>query len=157
MYDSNIKKLSKSFYDNYPKEIYPEIMQKTERSYDVVIFELEILKDCYICVPFRSEMKHKNGYSFKNSERSKTHKSGLDFSKLVIIKKKEYIGNDSVIDKDEFKEFIRKKDFIHKNLEKYICDYIHHVKNEKVLHRKEFDRKYKYSTLKYFHNELNIF
>lgn len=43
---------------------------------------------------------------------------------------------------------------------KEICDYIDnykkHIDGEIVLHPKEFERRYKYSTLKYFHDVLEI-
>ncbi len=42
------------------------------------------------------------------------------------------------------------------NLERYIYDYVEHVNGHVPLHIKQFERKYKYSTLKYFHKELGI-
>lgn len=86
----------------------------------------------------------------------KKHQSGLDFSKLVIVSKDYYIGESSTIDIDEYKEFEKQEDHIHKNLEKYIHDYVEHVNGHVPLHIKQFERKYKYSTLKYFHKELGI-
>ncbi len=35
-------------------------------------------------------------------------------------------------------------------------DYVEHVNGYIPLHIKQFDRKYKYSTLQYFHKELGI-
>jgi hypothetical protein len=49
-------------------------------------------------------MKYNNGYKFKFSNRSKRHQSGLDFSKLVIVSKDNYIGESSTIDIDEYKK-----------------------------------------------------
>lgn len=156
MHDYEIKKLSEQFYEDYPHDQYQEILTKESRSYDVVLFEIDYLEDCYVCVPFRTEMKHNNGYKFKFSDRSKKHQSGLDFSKLVIISKDEYISESSTIDIDEYKEFEKQENHIHKNLEEYIHDYIEHVNGHIPLHIKQFERKYKYSTLKYFHKELGI-
>lgn len=62
-------------------------------------------------------MKHNNGYKFKFSDRSKKHQLGLDFSKLVIVSKDDYIGESSTIDIDEYKEFEKQENHIHKNLE----------------------------------------
>lgn len=154
MYDYEIKKLSEQFYKDYPHDQYQEILTKEGRSYDVVLFEIDYLADCYVCVPFRTEMKHNNGYKFKFSDRSKKHQSGLDFSKLVIVSKDDYIGDSSTI--DEYKELEKQEDYIHNDLEKYIQDYVEHVKGHVPLHIKQFERKYKYSTLKYFHKELGI-
>lgn len=41
-------------------------------------------------------------------------------------------------------------------LSQYIDTYIFHVKGKKILSSNGYERKYKYSTLKYFHNELGI-
>ena len=45
----------------------------------------------YICVPYRTEITHSYAYHFRKSARSRKHHSGLDYSKLVIIDKPEYI------------------------------------------------------------------
>ena len=155
-YKYEIKKLSKQFYKDYPYAQYPEILGKDRRSYDVVLFEIDYLKGCYVCVPFRTEMKHNNGYRFKFSTRSKEHQSGLDFSKLVIVSNKEYIGESSTVDIDEYKELKKQEKHIHENLINYIHSYVEHINGHSPLHRKQFDRKYRYSTLKYFHKELNL-
>lgn len=39
-------------------------LEKKGRSYDVVLFEIDYLANCYVCVPFRTEMKHNNDYKF---------------------------------------------------------------------------------------------
>ena len=42
---------------------------------------------------------------FKGTQRSKRTKSGLDYSKLVLIKDNEYLDNKkAIVDKDEFNE-----------------------------------------------------
>lgn len=59
--------------------------------------------------------------------------SGLDYSKIVIIRNSEYIGStDAIVDKD----FLLGKSM------KY--------------NKKEFERIYEHSTLQYFHYELGI-
>ncbi|MCD7950594.1 MAG: hypothetical protein LUG12_10110 [Erysipelotrichaceae bacterium] len=126
---------------------------KVNRNYNIVLFELDYLNNCYVCVPFRSEMLHSNCYKFKYSKRNA---SGLDFSKFVIINKSIYIGQTSMVDPDEFNEFYAYKDLIHKKLEKYINDYVNHMKGIRILNQQEYDRKYQYSTLKYFHKELDF-
>ena len=158
MYSYEIRKLTNDFYNVYNQNLFPELLNKSERSYDIILFELDLLKDCFVGIPFRTEMKHNNGYHFKFSKRSQHHASGLDFSKLVIIHKNNsnFIGDLSIIDSDEYIEFEKNEDKIHKNIEKYILDYTQHIKQEVLLHPKQFDRKYKYATLKYFHIELGL-
>ena len=44
-----------------------------------------------------------SSFKFKKTQRSKSHRSGLDYTKIVIITKSEYIDTkDALIDKDEF-------------------------------------------------------
>ncbi len=100
-------------------------------------------------------MKHKNAYFFKCSERSKKKSSGLDYSKTIIITNSEYIETkDTIIDQDEYNET---RDSIHRivnGVQRYIDDYIEHVKKNNIIDSKEFHRKYEYTTLKYFHEIL---
>lgn len=151
-----IRTLSNQFYIDYPISQYPEILYKNIRSYDVVVLELDFLKGKYVCVPFRSEMRHNNGYKFKYSKRSKAHQSGLDFSKLIILNTSSYFLHYSNIDQDEFNEFKLYADTIHKRLEKYILNYRNHKLGINILTTNHYNRLYKYSTLKYFHKELEI-
>ena len=39
---------------------------------------------------------------------------------------------------------------------KYVEDYVAHMKGLKVLSSQEFNRRYNFSTLKYFHIDLGI-
>lgn len=89
----------------------------------------------FICVPYRTEISHKYAYHFKNSIRSRMHKSGLDYTKIVIIADAKYIDTqDALIDKDEYNETMV-------NLEK--------IKSEALAF-------YMFSPLKYFHTEMGI-
>lgn len=158
MYVYEIRKLTSDFYNYYDRNAYPELLCKLDRSYDVIVFELEVLNDCFVAVPFRTEMRHKIGYRFRFSERSRLHQSGLDYTKIAIIHKSnsQFIGEPSLIDFDEFIEFKRNEDRIHKNIQKYILNYIKHMKGESILDSRKFNREYQYSTLQYFHSELGI-
>lgn len=62
-----IRKLNKQFYKDYPHNQYSEILIKLDRSYNISLFNIDYLKEYYICVPFRTKMKHNNGYKFKFS------------------------------------------------------------------------------------------
>ena len=113
--------------------------------------------DYFICIPYRSEITHKYAYHFSNTTRSKAHRSGLDYSKIVIITKTEYIDTmDAIIDKDEFNETMVNLDRIKKEALNFVEDYVLHMSGVKELHKREFERRYAYSPLKYFHSELGI-
>ena len=89
--------------------------------------------------------------------RARKHKSGLDYSKIVIITSTDYISSTgAIIDKDEFNETMINLDRIKAEALKYVEDYTAHMKGIRILHKKEFERRYGFSPLKYFHKELGI-
>ena len=101
--DCQILKLTTDFYAAYPSRLYKELLEKRQRAYNCLLFQTHY--DYFICIPYRSEVRHDYAYHFKTTARSKVHKSGLDYSKIVIIKNTEYIDSvDAIIDKDEFNE-----------------------------------------------------
>ena len=89
--------------------------------------------------------------------RSLKHKSGLDYTKIIIINKTEYIDNkDAIIDNDEFNETMIMLDKIKRDALQFVEDYVAHVAGKTELHPSEFRRRYLFSTLQYFHKELGI-
>lgn len=153
--DYQILKLTDAFYKAYPNPPYKEILKKKQRAYDCLLFQTHY--DYFICVPYRSEIRHEHAFHFINTKRSKTHKSGLDYTKIVIIKKTNYIGSsDAIIDKDEFNETMMNLERIKREALNFVEEYIEHIKGTKLLHKREFERRYGFSPLKYFHEELGI-
>jgi len=153
--DYQILRLSDLFYGDYPNSKYREVMIKRKRAYNCLLFQSHY--DYFICVPYRTEISHNNAYHFKYSKRAGKHKSGLDYSKIIIIADTKYLDNkDAIIDKDEFKETLKNLERIKREALQYVEDYVNHIKQIKLLHREEFKRRYQYSTLKYFHKELQI-
>lgn len=148
-------KLTDVFYREYPNPLYNEILKKNNRAYNCLLFQSHY--DYFICIPYRSEISHKYAFHFTNTTRSKEHKSGLDYSKIVIITKTDYIDSvDAIIDKDEFKETMVNLKQIKKEALDFVEDYVLHMKGIKMLHEREFERRYGFSSLKYFHRELGI-
>ena len=153
--DYQILKLTDSFYQHYPNPPYKEMLKKQKRAYNCLLFQTHY--NYFICIPYRSEITHSNAYLFRKSNRSKKHKSGLDYTKILIISKTEYLDNTgALIDKDEYKETVKNLEKIKRQALKYVEDYIAHIKKNKVMHPVEFQRKYGFSTLPYFHKELEI-
>ena len=153
--DYQILKLTDVFYREYPNPLYNEILKKNNRAYSCLLFQSHY--DYFICIPYRSEISHKYAFHFTNTTRSKEHKSGLDYSKIVIITKTDYIDSvDAIIDKDEFKETMVNLKQIKKEALDFVEDYVLHMKGIKMLHEREFERRYGFSSLKYFHRELGI-
>ena len=153
--DYQILKLTVDFYNDYPDPPYKEILKKRKRAYNCLIFQSHY--DYFICIPYRSEIKHKYAFHFSYTNRSKIHKSGLDYTKIVIINKMNYIDSvDVIIDQDEFRETIKHLEQIKEEALDFVEDYIAHINGTRKLHNVEFKRKYAFSPLKYFHKELNI-
>lgn len=156
IFDYQILHLTDAFYSAYPNPPYTEILKKTARSYNCLLIQTHY--DFFICIPYRSEITHKYSYIFKKSNRSKCHKSGLDYTKIVIIKNSDYISNtDSVIDQDEYVETRNNISKIKKASQEYVESYMKHINHEKRLDAEEFLRRYQYSPLKYFHEELGLY
>ena len=155
LFDYQIYLLSKQFSIKYPLSDYPELMYKEGRPYNCLLIDTH--EDYLICVPYRTSISHNNAYHFKRSERSKKYKSGLDYSKIVIIRDMSLISSEkAVIDHDEYLETVQNIEKIIKEVSQYVDTYILHEKGKKILPESGYERKYKYSTLKYFHKELGI-
>lgn len=91
------------------------------------------------------------------TKRSKAHKSGLDYSKIIIITKTNYLDStDAIVDKDEYNETMINLERIKKDALYYVEEYMECMNGKRKLHKKMFDRKYGFSTLQYFHKELGI-
>ena len=153
--DYQILKLTDDFYNTYHNPPYTEIMKKRQRAYTCILFQTHY--GYFICVPYRTEISHKYAYHFKKSKRSQAHKSGLDYTKIVIISDTKYIDSkDALIDKDEYNETMIYLERIKREALEYVEEYIAHIKGKNVLHPREFNRRYEFSTLKYFHAEMGV-
>lgn len=154
-FDYQILKLTDAFYNTYPKEEYPELLLKSGRSYNCLLIESHY--GYFICVPFRTNIRHKNAFLFTNTKRSKKYASGLDYSKIIIINEPKYIeSKSSIIDKDEFLKTKKYITTIKNQAIKYVDTYVNHCNGICVLDEEEFQRKYQMSTLPYFHKQLGI-
>ena len=100
---ADVYQLSQDFINDYPNSKYPELMHKLGRPYSCLLVDTHY--DYFICVPFRSNINHKNAFMFHSSQRSMHSKSGLDYTKIILINKNRYIdGKKAIIDQDEYNE-----------------------------------------------------
>lgn len=155
-FDYQVLNLTTKFYDDYPDPPYGEIVRKDARPYNCLLIQSHY--DYFICIPYRSNVTHKYGYKFKYSARSRRTNSGLDYTKIIIIKNLNYIGaSDAIVDTDEYRETRYNIKYIKNDSQIYIDDYIEHILGKSTKYdAREFQRAYGYSTLKYFHRELGI-
>ena len=82
----------------------------------------------------------------------------MDYTKIVIVKNTAYIGIvDAVVDTDEYKETRENIEYIKKDAQTYIDDYVEHMLGKSTKYdARKFKRVYGFSTLQYFHQELDI-
>ena len=123
-YDSELSLLSPKFVHDYQTALYPELMYKQGRPYTCLLIDSH--DDYFICVPFRSSIRHKNAFLFIETVRSKRAKSGLDYSKIVIIKDTAYLDTTAtaIIDQDEYTEMMKNLSTIVLETNQYVNTYI---------------------------------
>lgn len=158
-YHCKLRRLSNQFYRDYDTEIYLEILKTSTRTYNVAIFEG--IGNYYICVPFRTDIRHSSAFKFKNTKRSSNHQYGIDYKKMIIITKDKYnqyidFINPPLIDNDEYVIYRQNLDTINREALDYLQKYINHHSGIISMSEREYRRKYQYTTLHYFHNELGI-
>ena len=142
--------LTAEFYARYNSADYPEIENKSNRPYMVMLIQIE---NNTFAVPFRTNVKHNNCYKFEKSSRQTESITGLDYSKAVIVNDNKYIGAAARINDMEYTELDANYHIIIKQFTSFVKNYIKYA-NGKL---NEYQvKKYKYTTLKYFHNELEI-
>jgi protein AbiQ len=144
--DNKPKHLTKLFYDTY--EECKEILLKEKRQYCIALF---VVDGIIFAIPFRTNINHKYSYIFKNSPRS--DKSGLDFTKAVVITDDNFIGEDTIIDSKEYSEFINKQVVIANRFEKFIKDYKKWTGNPSYYRA---EKTIAFSSLQYFYKELGL-
>lgn len=133
--------LSSKFYADYPNEKYPELMLKEYRPYTQTIITIGDLK---FAIPLRSHIPHDNNVLWTN----KSERSGLDFTKAVLILDAEYIEDKKVyIRSQEHKKLLGKEYVVRQKMIKCIEDYKKAKENINESHNKEYCS---YSALQYF-------
>ena len=149
-YLADIYSLTSQFYTDYPRSQYPEIAVKQGRPYSCLL--IEYIDDIFICIPFRSHVRHKYAYHFRNSVRAQQCQSGLDYTKTVLIRDSSYLNSvtPAVVDQDEYRETMQNLSRIAQEVYTYISDYKDDLNGVKKLHPKEWQRRYGMSTLPYF-------
>lgn len=142
--------LSNDFYTHYNSKDFPEIENKQSRSYMVLLIHIG---NNTFAVPFRTNVSHNNCYKFKTSTRPTDSITGLDYTKAVIVNEPGYIGAPARINDKEYIELSKNYHFILKQFEKFVSDYIAFVNGKNNYYTA---KKFRFTTLQYFHEELGI-
>ena len=104
-------------------------------------------------LPLRTNIRHNYCYKFKNTGRDTQSSTGIDFTKAVIVNDEKYIGASTTIDNKEYVELMNKFYFVIKKFRNYLQGYIDYRRNG----GDDFTaRKYQFTTLQYFENELGL-
>lgn len=88
-----------SFIERLHSSDYPEIENKDNRPYIVVLIKIE---NNTFAVTFRTNVPHNNCYKFKKSTRPTNTVTGLDYTKAVIVNNSKYIGAEARINDMEY-------------------------------------------------------
>ena len=147
-----IKLLSKEFYKKYNTIDYPEMEDKSNRPFLVLLVTIE---ENRFAIPFRTNVKHKYCYKFSNTGRKTNSSTALDYSKSVIVNEDVYLDTCAYIDKSEYIELSSKYIFIINKFKNFLNRYKKIMQNSKK-YSYEYNLFAKYCTLKYFLKELNI-
>ncbi len=148
--DYQLNYLSAEFYNRYNNANYPEIENKNNRPYMVLLVKID---DNTFAIPFRTNVPHNNCYKFKNSTRPTSTVTGLDYTKAVIVNDSKYIGDAARINDSEYTELSDNRLFIIRQFRKFVANYIKYATGKNTYYA---TKKFMYSTLKYFHKELGI-
>jgi protein AbiQ len=142
--------LSAEFYARYNNAEYPEIENKDNRPYMVLLIEIS---NNTFAIPFRTNIKHNSCYKFKNSTRPTNTVTGLDYTKAVIVNDSRYIGAPARINDKEYTELNDSYGFIIKQFREFLNDYMEFTNGNKRYYSA---KKFRFTTLQYFHKELGI-
>lgn len=148
--DYKLNYLSDEFYARYNNSEYPEIENKDNRPYMVLLIKID---NNTFAIPFRTNVKHNSCYKFKNSTRPTNTVTGLDYTKAVVVNDDKYIGVPARINDKEYTELNDSYGFIIKQFREFIADYIEFTNGKKGYYN---TKKFRFTTLKYFHKELGI-
>lgn len=165
-FDFDIYRTSTKFANAYPRSQFPEILHKNNRPYTCLLIDTH--SDYFICVPFRTTIKHNNAFLFTQSTRTPNPPSattqilrpGLDYSKILIIRNTDidYLdyASPATVDPGEYREMEQNLPMIVSEAVDYVDTYVRHKNGTNVLQQKQYDRKYRNTTLQYFHDILGI-
>jgi protein AbiQ len=128
----------------------PQVLQKN-RGYGVVSITIN---DLIYAIPLRSNLNHTNGFKTISIEiDGQIVWNGLDYSKALIVES-DNIGTTSfnTRNQEEFDKIQENKDKIKSEFATYVSNYIKCVEKG----TSSTDRRFKFTTLQYFHSELGI-
>ena len=143
-------RLSAAFYAQFGH--YEEILTKEERPYYVLLLKLDSIT---YAIPLRSHITHPYCYIADNSNGQN---KGLDYSKAVVITdSKKYIDPTPVTIRQHEYNVLKQYEFLIKTqFSSYVKSYKKEIRRHKENHLLPVSSLCQYSSLKYFHKELDL-
>ncbi len=143
-------RLSAAFYAQFNH--CEEILTKEERPYYVLLLELDSLT---YAIPLRSHITHP--YCFI-ADSSTDQKSGLDYSKAVVITDSaQYIDPAPVTIRQHEYNFLKQREYlIKKQFSSYVASYKKEIRRRRKNPALPVSALCRYASLKYFHRELGL-
>lgn len=145
-----ICRLSHKFYTVMPSKNYPEIMTDLQRPYFVM--QTQKLPNLYICVPFRTNVYHKECYKLPIVIPNTS--PAIDYSKTLLIENDAYVGEQVLINKMQYKALRSHVVTVATEIIRYIERYKSFLENPRLLQTSAYRKRYQYTTLKYFSHFL---
>jgi len=143
-------RLSAAFYAQFSH--CEEILTKEERPYYVLLLELDGLT---YAIPLRSHITHPFCFVADNST---DQKSGLDYSKAVVITDSaQYIDPAPVTIRQHEYDFLKQREYlIKKQFSSYVASYKKEIRRRQENPELPVSALCRYASLKYFHKELGL-
>lgn len=127
---------------------HEQVLKKQNRGYGLAFIET----DTHIfAIPLRSNLNHPNGFKTV-LDRGTRSWNGLDYSKAIVVQEAD-LNTEAFKPRDtrEYVKIQKNKDKIKAEFIQYLDEYIHSVQSKKPL-----DRKFQFTSLQYFHQELGL-
>lgn len=145
----DIRTLKQDSYNRLANE-RSEVLKKN-RGYGIVSITLDNL---IYAIPLRSNMNHNNGFKTISVQlRKKLIWNALDYSKALIVQQDDIESTAFQLRKqEEFDKIQLNKEKIKSEFGEYVSAYLECVNKGTST----TDRRFKFTTLKYFHAELGL-
>ena len=127
---------------------HDQVLKKQNRGYGLAFIETD---HHLFAIPLRSNLNHPNGFNTVLDRDTKLW-NGLDYSKAILVQEEDL--NAAAFkprDGREYDKIQKNKDKINTEFIQYFDEYIQSVKSQKPL-----NRKFQFTTLQYFHQELGL-
>lgn len=141
-----LRTLTKEAYQKVSQ--YEQVLKKQNRGYGLAFIETD---HHTFAIPLRSNLNHPNGFKTVLDRETKSW-NGLDYSKAIVVQEAD-LNTTAFKPRDgrEYDKIQKNKDKIKAEFIQYLDEYIQAVRSQQPL-----DRKFKFTTLQYFHQDLGL-